>query len=488
MSLNQKVVTGGGMAALLAAALFISTIGDRMVRYTALFGQLDPRSAGELAARLDQENVTYRLSQGGSAIEVPIEEADRLKVKLAAEGLPQSGVVGYEILDTTNFGMSDFLQKINYKRALEGELAKTLRTFDEIENARVHIVIPEPTLYTDAVQPPTASVVLDLKSNRTLPQRSVEAIANLVASAAVAGLDPASVKILDTRGNLLSRPEMDELALESSTVMDLKFSYERVMAAKVRDLICGAFGTGICLVTVNAELDFDRLERETTTYDQDGSAVVSEERTDLTNPDADGGGEESTTTNYNNGQIVEKLVQAPGSTVRRLTVTVMVDDRTETLTDDNGESTVQRVSWTPEELNRMRALSEAAIGLDTGRGDRLEIENFSFATRETVEEIATGMPLQATIVESVRAIGLTIAILAALGVLLLIVRSIAGALDPSRIIVAAEYEAERYVPPEVEDDVQAPTERAEIVRKIKAKAQRDPESVAKTIRTMYHEG
>ena len=140
MSLNQKVVTGGAMAALLVAAMFISTLGDRMVQYTVLYGQLDPRSAGELAARLDQKKVNYRLTQGGSAIEVPAEQADRVKVELAAEGLPQTGVVGYEILDTTNFGMSDFLQKINYKRALEGELAKTLLTFDAV--SYTHLTLP----------------------------------------------------------------------------------------------------------------------------------------------------------------------------------------------------------------------------------------------------------------------------------------------------------------------------------------------------------
>ena len=483
MTLNQKVVTGGAMVALLIAAMIISTLGDRMIQYTVLFAQLDARSASEITTRLDQRNIPYRIVQGGTAIEVPIGEADRLKIELTAEGLPESGIVVYEILDATNFGISDFLQKVNYKRALEGELAKTLRTFDEINSARVHIVIPEKSLYTEDIQQPTASVVLDLR--RSLPTGSVEAITNLVASAAVAGLDPMNVKILDTGGALLTRPDMDELAMESSTIMELKFSYERSMASKVKSLLDGAFGSGISLVTVEADLDFDRIERMTTTYDQDRSAVLSEERTETTNPTAEGGGDETTITNYNTGQIVENLVRAPGSSVERLSVTVMIDDRLAEQEGDDGETVQERVPWSEEDIARMRALSETAVGYDETRGDRLEIENFSFISQEP-EVVVGGFALQATIVESVRALAMVAAIMLGLAVFYLLARSIANMLDPARVRMAAEAEFESHVP-EIAEDLETPSERSDIVRKIKTRAKRDPETTAKTIKTLFRE-
>ena len=184
MTLNQKVVTGGVLAALLLSSLYISTLSQRMIRYTVLIAQLDAVSTNEIITNLEQQNIPYRITQGGTAVEVPAELADRLKIQFAAQGLLERGIVGYEILDTTNFGMSDFLQKVNYKRALEGELGRTLRTLDAVEFARVHLVIPEPSLYTETAEPPTASVVISLKRGKSLTPQSVEAIANLAVKTA----------------------------------------------------------------------------------------------------------------------------------------------------------------------------------------------------------------------------------------------------------------------------------------------------------------
>ncbi len=485
MSLNQRVVTAAIIAAVLISSLFISSLSDRIIDYTVLFAQLEPQSASQLTARLDQMNIKYRLTQGGTAIEVPTSQADRLKIDFVAQGLPESGIVGYEILDTTNFGMSDFLQKINYKRALEGELRRTLRTIDEIQDARVHLVIPAPSLFTDTASPPTATVVLDLKRNRSLGPDKVEAIASLVASAAVEGLDPGDVTIVDTRGNQLSLPQMDDIAMQSSTVMDLKFAFEKRLAERVKSMIDGAFGMGIALVTVNADLDFDRIERETIAYDQENSAIASENRREVTNPTADGGGEEETITNYETGSIVERLIRAPGSTIRRLTVSVMIDGRENRTENANGDPVIEKVPWNEAELAQIRAISETAVGYSPDRGDRIEVVNMAFGGRDHEFEDG-GVTVRAAIIESVEAVATGVAIIVALWLFYMIVRGIINTLDPSRIKVNAEQEFKQFIPL-AEEDEETPSERSEVIRKIIQKASSDTELAAKTIKSIYRQ-
>jgi flagellar M-ring protein FliF len=487
MNLNQKVVSGGVLAASLIAALYISTLSDKMLNYTVLFAQLDAQSASQITASLEQDNIPYRLTQGGTAIEVPVSEADRLKIDFIAEGLPESGIVGYEILDTTNFGMSDFLQKVNYKRALEGELSRTLRAIDEIKNAHVLLVIPEPSLFAETANPPTASVVLTLKSNRTLPKSKVEAIANLVASAAVEGLDPRDVTILDNRGVQLSEPVKDELAMESGTIMELKFSYEQRLADRVKSMIDGAFGAGIALIVVNADLDFDRIERMTTAYDQSASAIASENRREVTNPAADGGGEEETTTNYETGNIVETLIRTPGSNVRRLSVSVMIDGRETQSVDEDGETVVEKVPWSAAELASIRAISETAVGYDVDRGDRIEVVHMDFDARE-YEAAGGGLTIGAAITEIIGAVATGVAIIVALGILYFIVKNIVNTLDPEKIKMKADKQFRKEIlSSEVEEEEIVPSERSEIIRKIITRAAAEPEMTAKTIKSIYRE-
>lgn len=486
MSLNQRVVSGTALVAFLIAALYLSTLSDRIQDYTVLYAQLDATSANDIMARLDQENVPYRLTRNGTAIEVPTSFADRLKIELAAEGLPESGIVGYEILDTTNFGMSDFLQKVNYKRALEGELRRTLQTLDEVTDAKVHLVIPEPSLYRESEQPPTASVVLSLRSGRSLPPAKVEAIASLIASAAVEGLDPANVTIIDSKGNQLSKPFMDELAMQSSTVLDLKFAYEQRLASRVKDMIDGAFGAGTALVMVNADIDFDRINRETVSYNQNGSAIASEFREEVTNPTADGGGEERATTNYETGHIVENLINTPGSNVNRLTVSVMVDGKETRNTADDGTVQIEKLPWSDQELTSIRAISETAVGFDQVRGDRIEVVYMPFGGQEP-EEAQGGIAIQAALIEGLGAISTGVAIIVGLMLFLAIVRSIVRALDPERMRVEVVEKFEKEMPAEMEAEAVALSERSQLIKRIMEQVAKEPELTAKAIKSIYRE-
>ncbi|MCD6308251.1 MAG: flagellar M-ring protein FliF [Candidatus Latescibacteria bacterium] len=483
MSLNQKVISSTGLAALLFAAFYISTLSDRMINYTVLFAQLDASSASEVITQLDQQGVPYRITQGGTAIEVPVDQADRLKIELVSQGLPQSGIAGYEILDATNFGMSDFLQKQNYRRAMEGELRRTLQTLNEIEAARVHLVIPEPSLYTESKEPPTASVVLKLRGNRTLTPSQVDAIANLVASAAVEGLSPKDVTIIDTGGNQLSKPVRDELAMQSSTVMELKMAYEKNLESRVKSMIDGAFGPGTALVMVNADIDFDHVERQTTSFDQENSAIMSETRREVTNPSADGGGEEEITTNYDTGKIIENLVRTPGSNVKRLSVSVMIDEKEVETTSDDGSVETSQVPWTTQELASIRSITETAVGFDAQRGDRIEVVNMAFGGHEP-ETVERNMTVGTAIVQSVGAMATGIAIIVALYIFYLILKNIISTLDPSKMKIEAEEELKKILPSSAEGEQELP-ERAAIIRKILERTTSDPEKTAKTIKAIY---
>lgn len=484
MSLNQKVISGAVIAALLLVAAWLSSLGGITTKYTVLSAQLNPKDAVEITRILDQQKISYRITQNGTAIEVPADKADRLKMDLSAQGLPGSGIVGYEILDTTNFSMSDFLQKVNYRRAMEGELARTLRTLEAVEDASVKIATPEPSLYTDKQQPTTASVMLKLRRGRTLPDRSVEAITNLIASS-IEGLDPQNVTVVDTRGNLLTRPNRDALAMMSATQMEMKVTVDRYIADKLRSMLDGAFGPGKALVMVNADLDFSKLERMSTTYDQEKSAIVSEERLEVTNKTEEGGGEENTVTNYNNGSVVEKLQNSSGS-ISKLTVSVMLDGRDSTVVDTKGKSNIIKIPWTAQQLASIRTISENAVGFNAERGDRVQIEYMEFTGGE--EGRGERFAVKDTIVESARAFSTGLAILAALGILFMIVRSITRSLDPTRIKLPSEadFEKKKAELIKVEEEV-SETEKSVLVRKIVSKAIKDPDMIAKSFKTFYRD-
>lgn len=484
MTLNQKVVSGASLAAIVGVAVFLTTLSGKFIDYAVLFAELDSQSASQIVTRLEQQKVPYRLSGNGSVIEVPADRVDRLKIDFVASGLPERGIVGYEILDTTNFGMSDYIQKKNYKRALEGELCKTLRAFDEIDDARVLLNFPEPSLFTEQTQKPTASVGLKLRQGRSLDQKSVQTITNIIGSAT--GIDPQNVSVADMRsGALLTKPVSDELAMLSSTQMEMKVKTDQYLAAKVKSLLDGAFGMGIALVSVNSELNFDRIERTSTAFSQESSVPLSEEREEKTNPD--GSGEEKTLTNYEPGKTVENFISSPGS-VSRLTVSVMIDAKDSVTVDGGNRTQIVKVPWSSDEITRIRTICENAVGYNPSRGDRLEIVNLPFGIRELEGEEAGRLTMKATLIEGIQALSTAIAILVAIGVFMLILRQITRSLDPSKISLQIDSVLEREKKEVVEEEEVSETEKTQLIRKIIAKAAQDPETTAKTIRTIYREG
>lgn len=386
------------LAVTIAAGLIIGVIAigwwARHITYGVLFSRLPADEAGQIVDQLDQMKVSYRLSDGGSSIMVPSGQVHDVRIRLAAAGFPRSGSVGFEIFDKTNLGMTDFLQKVNYRRALEGELAKSIASLREVSAARVHIVIPENRLFAQDQKPTTASVVVKVNSG-TLDRGKVAAITHLVASA-VEGLDPSRVTILDQNGTLLSAAQ-DESSFGATTSrqLELQKSVELYLQDKAQSLLDGVLGQRKALVRVNATLNFEQAEKTVDQYDPDNLAIVSQEqtveKTSDNNTDTEGaksGGttsKENTVTNYEVNHTVQKIVAAVG-TIQRLSVSVIVDG---TYSKPEGATDDKPATFTPrsqEELDRINALVKAAVGIQAERNDHVEVVSVAFDNTNMQEE------------------------------------------------------------------------------------------------------
>jgi len=240
------------------------------VNYTRLYSGLDEAEAGEVISYLNDNKIAYQLSDGGRTIEVPSDQVYQARISLASQGLPRGGSVGYSIFDQNNLGMTDFLQNLNFRRALEGELTRTIMQLSEVLAARVHIVIPRDRLFEADQQKATASVVLKL-SGGGLAKHQVKGITHLVASS-VEGLTPDNITIVDYDGNLLSSGETADLAAGlSSTQLDVRKQVEQYLEQKAQTMMDGVLGDGKSIVRVTADLDFQQLERTSEIYDPNSS-------------------------------------------------------------------------------------------------------------------------------------------------------------------------------------------------------------------------
>jgi len=254
----------------------------RKPQYAVLYANLQQEDAAAVVQRLRDMKVLYRVS-GGGTIEAPADTIHELRLDLAAEALPGGGQSGFELFDRTRLGLTDFGERLNYQRALQGELARTIAHLDAVEEARVHIALPAERLYTGEQKAPTSSVVLKLQGAQTLNAAQVRSIVHLV-SGAVEGLDPESVAVLDTRGRLLSNPDdsgpRGTGLAAASNQLQLRREYEQGIEAAVQSMLDGVLGPGKSVVRASAELVFESVERERETYEpaEEGNGVLESRR------------------------------------------------------------------------------------------------------------------------------------------------------------------------------------------------------------------
>ncbi|HHT9144423.1 MAG TPA: flagellar basal-body MS-ring/collar protein FliF [Candidatus Wunengus sp. YC61] len=375
--------------------------------FVLLYGELGPKESSEIADLLKEENVTFQIRGNGSAIAVPSEKVHEMRLKLAGKGLPREES-GYELLDKVGFGTSDFVQRVNYRRAIQGELAKTIRHLEYVEWAQVHLALPEGSLFVEDEKPPTASVILKLKSRSAgiLKPEQVASIVHLV-SASVEGLIPENVTVADTRGNLFSKKGLPASMIGASNdQLEIKKKLEDSFVAKAQDMIEKIVGAGKSVVRVSADLDFKHVDEKLVEYDPERRVPKVQTVTTRVSggaPFSGGGGVPGMQANLNMSQSgiiqsvgsseqeetaqtqyelskTERVIADHGASLKRLSVAVLVDGMYEDQKTVDGKIQKVYTARSKEDMTRIAALVKQAIGIDesSNRNDSFEIQNVQF--------------------------------------------------------------------------------------------------------------
>lgn len=402
LSLGRKILLILSLV-LLLTTIIILFVWSNKPSYVTLFSNLSEKDAGIVLQKLQEKNIPYQVSEHGNAILVPANIAREIRLELAKEGLPASSVVGYELFDKNNLGMTDFVQKLNYRRALEGELARTIEQIDGVEKARVHIVIPEKSLFLEDQKPTTASVTLKLNQGKALTENYIQAIVHLVSSS-VEGLSPENVTVVDTRGRILSNlNQSSDVIAMSSNQLQFTTRVEDYLTKKAQSMLDNILGTGNAIVRVNASLDFSKIEEKMELYDPDNTVVRSEEIDESTTPSAviTGNGQETTNlpskstttiTNYEISRTLRNIINEVGS-IKKLTVAVVVNKKP-TIVEKDGKKETIWVERSPQEIQTITELVKNAVGFNPERKDQITVQNIEFSNE--FEEEPFGLPTSPT--------------------------------------------------------------------------------------------
>lgn len=481
LSLQQRIITsslvGLTILGLVSLMLWAQGTPSSSGGYKRLYSDLDIEEAAAITAKLDQGRYKYKLLDNGRTVQVEAGKLYEVRMALAREGLPARRGIGYELFDKTNIGVTDFVQKINARRALEGELRRTIEGLDEVKAARVHIAVPEPTIFLDKQKDAKASVVVKTLPGHELSKDQVRGITHLV-SASVEGLDGDNISIVSFDGKLLSNPySTDETAMAGSRNMELQQNLERYLEHKIDRLLIGVLGPGKATVQVAADLDFDQVERTMETFDPESRVVRSEERSDDNVKNAPDGDrqQESSLTNYEIDKSVEHIMREVGN-VKRITLSAAIDGKYGT--DEQGEARYEPRSQ--EELQNIEDIVKNAVGYDLARGDLITVVNMRFDNeylrREQEEMLRSEVwEFRMLIVKYVAAF-----VIAILVILLLryLARTLAEAMNPPVPQVEVGV-VEEEVPVEVPEGVRRSNE---LLDRVETMTQEEPVNVASIIR------
>ncbi|WP_412069074.1 flagellar basal-body MS-ring/collar protein FliF [Rubrivirga sp. IMCC43871] len=374
--LQLAAVVVGTVVALLAVGRWAS-----QPDYALLFGSLPAADAGRIVEQLDAQGVTYDLRDGGTAVYVPSDEVYGLRLRMATEGLVSDGPAGYELFDGGTLGMTDFMQRLNMKRALEGELARTIGAIRQVRRARVHLVLPERSPFRDRQAAASASVVLGVGG--TLAPDQVAGIAALVAGA-VEGMSPAEVTVLDEAGRMLTGPGASGAdAGLSTTQVRMRQEVEGHLAEAGQSMLDRMLGPGRAVVRVAADLDLSRTSTETQEVDPESQTVLSEETQAET---GQGVGAESSVRNFEVSRTTTRSEREAG-TIRTLTVSVLLDEAAPApelaRPPEGGEATP--TPFTDDQLRQIESLVKNAVGFDDERGDRFAVQQIRFSAPPEAE-------------------------------------------------------------------------------------------------------
>jgi flagellar M-ring protein FliF len=439
---TRIIAMGGVTLALMAffAFLIVRATAPQMV---PLFTDLSVEDSSAIIKDLERQGIPYDIKSDGTIVLVPKEQVPRLRMKLAESGLPKGGGVGYEIFDKSDaLGATSFVQNINHLRALEGELARTIRAIERVQQARVHLVLPERPLFSRDKAEPSASIVLKVRG--TLEAQQVRAIRHLVATA-VNGLKPQRVSVIDEAGRLLADGNADD-AGGGATADERKAAAENRMRKDVESIVTSVVGPGRAQVRLNIDFDFNRITQTTDRFDPEGRVVRSSQTREETSAGADPNagtvsvgndlpgnaqrpdGQQQRDQNRKIEEVVNydisrttKTEVIEGGRVNRVSVAVVVDGSY--TKNDKGELTYQ--PRTKEEIDLIASLVRSAIGFNAKRGDQIEVANLRLADAPVISagEPASLMSyLQFTKDDIMRGIELSVMALLGLLAMLLVVR------------------------------------------------------------------
>jgi flagellar M-ring protein FliF len=407
LTLNQKLSIGAlSTVILLGTLVFVYLVQQQ--HYQLVFSNLDAENARAVIGQLDQLDVPYQLSDGGKSLSVPPDRVDEVRIEIASQGLPTSGRIGFELFDQNNWGITDFAEKVNYRRALEGELEKTLLGLAEISSARVHLVMEKDSLFEEESQPAKASVVIRLRDREGLAPKRIQGVQNLVAFS-VEGLQPENVTLVDVHGNLLSQVQ-DSKEMLTDAELSHRNKIEQELAQKVVSILEPLVGENKVRVTASVQLDRVEMQENEELFDPDRTVIRSQQRTEefagdgavaqgipfRANDAGQGGGNPPANSGKSRQANVEVVNYEISKTIRsrrtvaggikNISMAVVVDDKISTTQDAEGNSVETPAPRSPEEMERLRSLVASTIGFTEGR-DALTVENISFM--KVVEEPVT---------------------------------------------------------------------------------------------------
>lgn len=386
------LLVGGGLTA------FVKWNHER--GFKPLFTGMSPEDAAAIVQKLKEGGTEFRLAANGTSVLVPEAKADELRLEMSGAGLPKTGRVGFELFDKTNLGITDFTEHVNYRRALEGELERSIKTINSVDQARVHLTFPKESVFLDFREPAKASVLVSTHAGSHLSPQNVLAISNLVGSA-VEGLSPDAVSVLDMQGNLLSRPRKHATdgSEPSEASLDYKHQIEKDLVAKVQSTLEPLLGEGHFRVAVSADCDFSTAEQSDEILDPTKSVMVTSQKSEDTvgsaqstgvpgtpsnlpraAPRAVGAGANSSrrteSTSFETSKTV-RHVKTPQGSIKRISASLLLD---QTVTFEGKGKNIKRVliAPPPEKLKAINGIVAGVLGLQTERGDHLVIESLPF--------------------------------------------------------------------------------------------------------------
>ncbi|MFA5073258.1 MAG: flagellar basal-body MS-ring/collar protein FliF [Nitrospirota bacterium] len=471
----QKKIALLVVAALVIAAVILLVSWFQKADYQLLFSNLSQEDGGAIIQKLSELQVPYRTEGGG--IMVPADKVYELRLQLASQGLPQGGGIGFELFDKTSFTMTDFVQKLNYRRALQGELARTIRALSEIDQCRVHLAVPEKSLFAKKDDRPKASVFVKLKPGRKLLQVQVQGIVHLVSSS-VEGLDSRDVTVVNNNGEMLTTVVDEHMAMTSGQ-LEYQRGYEKDLETRVVTMLEPVIGKGKIRARVALALDFTKTEKTEEKFDPDSQVVRSEQRTMEKSssgspagvpgvgsnlPDKTPAGaqqnraahseKKNDTVNYEINKVVNRVVTPTGE-IKRISAVVLVDG---TYTGQSGSKETKYVPRSEEAIQQFEDMVKKAVGFVADRGDEVKVVNMPFevAQQEEMSEsdkAAAGTPILPMIMSFGKYI---FPLLAGVVLFFLVIKPIMKTLmTPSALSQTAAYQLPAQPLPELEQSATA---------------------------------